>query len=269
MEFNRRNLIVSDSLEGIFSDELNSYVTHAFCTEGSCHVVYNGEEMTLAEDGVMILLANRLVTACEPSKDFRAKVIYIHPTFMEICTPHTSYGVVGGLSLYINPIMQLSEADRKLCEHDFDDVIRRSEIPYSGFHGDIMISVTQTMFIDFYEFHTHLYGNMQVSALTASVMRRFIDMLQRGDYRSHRDVAYYADKLCVTPKYLSEVCKKSSGFSANFWIDRFTVIELVQMLRDKRLTLTEIADRFNFSSQSHFSRFVQKNLGQSPGSFRG
>lgn len=99
-------------------------------------------------------------------------------------------------------------------------------------------------------------------------MKRFIDLLERGDYRKNRDVAYYADKLCVTPKYLSEVSKKLSGRSAGFWIDRYTTIALSRLLRNKQLSLTDISDQFGFSSQSHFSRYVQKNLGVNPSELR-
>ena len=67
--------------------------------------------------------------------------------------------------------------------------------------------VPQMMFIDFYEFHARQNPQSAVSALTASVMRRFINLLERGDYRKNLEVGYYADLLCVTPKYLSEVCK--------------------------------------------------------------
>ena len=40
-------------------------------------------------------------------------------------------------------------------------------------------------------------------------------------YRTHRDIAYYADQLCVTPKYLSETCKSISGCGAAYWINRY------------------------------------------------
>ena len=76
------------------------------------------------------------------------------------------------------------------------------------------------------------------------------------------------DKLCVTPKYLSEVCKRVSGFSANSWINCYAAINLVHLLKDKSLSLTDISDMYDFSSQSHFSRFVQNNLGQKPSAFR-
>ncbi len=43
-------------------------------------------------------------------------------------------------------------------------------------------------------------------------MNRFLRMLEEGTYRERREVTYYADRLCATPKYLSEVSKKASGY---------------------------------------------------------
>lgn len=268
MDFDPHNLIVSDSLGGIFTDEMNYYITHAYCTRGRCELDYSGETFVLEKGSVTILMANRLVTELRPSEDFKVKVIYISLSFMASCTPHTSYGVRGGLSMYVNPIMVLTPEEQVLCERDFDAIRERIERPLSHFQGDVMMAVTQTLFIDFYEFHARIYGEEKVSAVSAGIVRSFVDMLLRGDYVQNREVSYYADKLCVTPKYLSEVCKSTTGFSANFWINRFTAIELSRLLRDKSLTLTDIADRFGFGSSSQFSRYVQTYLGASPSAFR-
>lgn len=59
-------------------------------------------------------------------------------------------------------------------------------------------------------------GKDSVSTQNASLMNRFLAMLEDGAYRTHREVSYYADILCVTPKYLSEVSKRVSGFAANY-----------------------------------------------------
>lgn len=93
-------------------------------------------------------------------------------------------------------------------------------------------------------------------------------MLERGDFRQNRDIGYYADKLCVTSKYLSEVCKKVSGLPAAFWITRYTALDISRLLRDRSLSFTDISDMFGFSSLSHFSRYVQTNLGAKPSDFR-
>ena len=80
---------------------------------------------------------------------------------------------------------------------------------------------------------------------------------RRGDCREHREVKYYADALCVTPKYLSEVCRLVSGYSASYWIARYTALDISRQLRDRTLSIEAVADLFHFSSLSHFSRYVQ------------
>ena len=47
-----------------------------------------------------------------------------------------------------------------------------------------------------------------------------------------------------------------SGYSAGFWIDRYATIDIARLLRDKSLSLTDIADTYGFSSQAHFTRYV-------------
>ena len=102
----------------------------------------------------------------------------------------------------------------------------------------------------------------------AQVLARFFSMLEGGTYRTQREVSYYASVLCVVPKYLSELCIKFSGVPANYWIKRFTIQEVKKLLRDKSLTIVQIADRLNFSSPSYLNRYVHKNLGVSPMDYR-
>ena len=62
-------------------------------------------------------------------------------------------------------------------------------------------------------------------------------------YREHRDLAYYASRLCITPHYLSEVCRYTCGRPATYWIDRFTMQEITRLLACKELPLARIAER--------------------------
>ena len=100
------------------------------------------------------------------------------------------------------------------------------------------------------------------------LLRQFIEMLYQGEYVRHRDLSYYASHLCITPHYLSEICKKVGGEPASYWIDRFTLHEVIRCLNRKELPLTEIVERMNFSSLSYFSRYVQKRIGVSPSEYR-
>ena len=74
------------------------------------------------------------------------------------------------------------------------------------------------------------------------LLRNFIELLYNGEYIRNRDLDFYASRLCITPHYLSEICKKVSGKPATYWIDRFTLQEITRLLRQKELYLTTIAE---------------------------
>ena len=217
-----------------------------------------------------MIIARRgdLVKNLQESDGFRVDVIYVTQKFIELSTPQSNYGMRGQLSLFQNPIMKLTPEQKRVCQHNFEAVKHRLSQTEHCFRHDALRNAVECMIIDFFDFHAQLYPADKISTQQHQLMEQFIEMLERGDFRRNRDISYYADKLCVTPKYLSEVCKKVSGFSANSWINRYASIELVHLLKDKSLSLTDIAYMFDFSSQSHFSRFVQNNLGQKPSAFR-
>ena len=85
---------------------------------------------------------------------------------------------------------------------------------------------------------------------------------------TEREVAWYADRLCITPKYLSQVCRTMTGLPASQWIQFYASFELVSLLNDTSKTLSEISDLMNFENISHFSRYVKKMLGKSPSEYR-
>lgn len=62
--------------------------------------------------------------------------------------------------------------------------------------------------------------------------------------------------------------KAVSGFTANYWINRYTALDISRLLRNKDLSFVEISDMFNFSSPAYFSRYVQRTLGLNPSQYR-
>lgn len=262
------DVIIEDNLKKLGTEEAIRYIAHAYCYEGSCEVSYNDGRFSFEAGDCMIVVSNKLVESVVPSDDFRCKVIYIAPTFLEMCSPDNNYYVKGTMSLFLNPVMRLLPEEREMCEADFREVERRLLHASHHFYQEVLISVIQTLFLDFYEFHARIYGYADVPVQAALLLSRFFSMLEGGAYCTHREVAYYASVLCVVPNYLSDVCYKLSGFSANSWIKRFTLHEVKRLLRDKSLTIVQISDRLNFSSPSYFNRYVRKNLGVSPMDYR-
>ena len=156
------------------------------------------------------------------SDDFRVMVIYINSGFVEHCTPQSNYGMKGQLALFMNPVMKLNEAQFALCLQDFQGVKYRYDTTGFVFYEESIRCAVQLMILDFFDFHAYNYGEDSITPQYAAVMNKFFALLDSGVYREHREVTYYASELCITPKYLSEICKKVSGHSANFWINRYT-----------------------------------------------
>lgn len=263
------NIIITDTLEGLGTDTYSNYLAHALCLSGTCQLGYNGQELKLHAGDLMIVRKGKLVDRIKPSKDFRVKVIYVTSGFVVLSTPQSNYGMKGQLSLFINPIMRLTAEQQELCRRNFEMVEFRLRNTDHHFHRDMLIGTLQILILDFFDFHSHLYREDNISLTNASIMNRFLNMLENGTYREHREVTYYANYLCVTSKYLSEVSKKVSGYAANYWINRYTTLDISRLLRDKSLTFVQVSDMFGFSSPAYFSRYVKQHLGVNPTEYRG
>lgn len=96
---------------------------------------------------------------------------------------------------------------------------------------------------------------------------RFLYLVQQH-CREEREVAWYADKLCVTPKYLSAICQKMTGKSGSYWIEYYTLHEILLLLNNPDLTLTEVTDRMNFPAPPMLTRYFKRVMGITPSEFR-
>lgn len=263
-----KDVIIEKTLDGLGSEAFGDYLAHAICVAGHCFFKFNGNDFELKEGDLMIVRKGKLVERIRPSADFEVKVLYVTSSFIELCTPQTNYGMKGQLSLFLNPIMNLDAGQRFVCERDFRWIEYRLAQTSHSFYRDLLINAVQSAILDFFDFHSVINQESTVSTQNATLMSRFLDMLENGSYRTNREVTYYADALCVTSKYLSEISKKVSGYPANYWINRYTSLDIARLLRDKTLTFVQISDMFHFSSPAYFSRYVQRTLGLNPSQYR-
>lgn len=262
------DVIIEDSLDGVGTTRYENYLVHALCLKGNCGFKFNGQPFKLHENDLMIVRKGKLLDELTPSSDFAVKTLYVTAPFIELCTPQTNYGMKGQLSLFRNPIMNLDDGQRFVCERDFRWIDYRLNQTQHTFYRELLMNAVQSAILDFFDFHSVINKESDISTQQASLMSRFLDMLENGDYRHNREVTYYADVLCVTPKYLSEVSKKVSGYPANYWINRYTSLDIARLLRDKSLSFVQISDMFHFSSPAYFSRYVQRTLGLNPSQYR-
>ncbi len=87
------------------------------------------------------------------------------------------------------------------------------------------------------------------------VEKNFIEM---------REVQQYAEQLHITPKYLSEVVKATTGKSPRDIINDILLLEAKVLLGSTDKTVTEIAQLLCFGDQSHFNHFIKLHTGYTP-----
>lgn len=264
------DLIVRHTISSMGDADISLHLTHLLCLEGSAVIKFNTRDFSIEKGGCCIIRATQLIEGWKVSDDFQCVIVYADPQFIEKATPRSNYGIRGSLSLFNTPVFHLNEEEFERCKSDYKHIEKCLANPGHRFFEEVKLNAMQALILDFFDFHARLNDKEDdIQTPSAQLMWRFIGMLERGDYRQNREVSYYASELCVAPKYLSEICKQVSGESANYWINRFSILDISRLLRDKQLDFVEIADLFNFSSASYFTRYVQRYLGESPSEYRG
>lgn len=95
------------------------------------------------------------------------------------------------------------------------------------------------------------------------IFDRFLEEL-RQHYATQRSVQFYADRLCLTPKYLSQVVHAVSGRHAGEWIRDYVILEAKALLKSGQYTVQQVSDMLNFANQSFFGVYFKKAVGCSP-----
>lgn len=83
-----------------------------------------------------------------------------------------------------------------------------------------------------------------------------------------REVAFYADKLCISTRYLSTIVRNVAHSSAKEFIDHAVMLEIKMLLQSTDLSVQEIAYRLHFPDQSYLGRYFKKHTGESPTEYR-
>ncbi len=262
-------IVFADRVTGFGLADTPGRVLHILCLGGGMNFMLHDVKYNIAAGDYVILPDAALATAFTESPDAEAIVMSLSESFVASLALRSNYGIIGHLSLLQNPVMRLAENDFRTCREAMETLRRRMAGSAAHLFRDEMLGhLLMAHVLDLYDIHARGRRWDDVPERAQNLLRRFIGMLYGGEYIAHRDLAYYASRLCVTPHYLTEVSRKASGRPASYWLDRFTVNEVTRLLLDKSVTLADIAARMNFSSLSYFSRYVQKHTGLSPSDYR-
>ena len=110
-------------------------------------------------------------------------------------------------------------------------------------------------------------GASRTHSRKLSYVQTFLRLV-RTHYRKERAIAFYADKMFISPKYLSLIIKEATGRSAATWIDQYVLQEAKNLLRYSGKNVQQIAYELNFTNQSSFGKYFKHLTGLSPTQFQ-
>ena len=248
--------------------ELGSTCMHLLCTAGEGVFEFNGRQYTIGRNDLVVMPQPDRAKKLAAGADMQVEWFAADYKFLQNLLPSNNFSIGGSISLNQDPVIRLTDRQAAHLLDDFHRLRDRMDDRSLLFYRDLMGSLCLTMMYDIFEPHAQRAGSDLHSDRTAYIVKQLMHLLATGVSATEREVSYYANRLHVSPKYLSATVKRVTGHSVSSYIARHTVPIIKGYLDDERLSLTQIADRMNFSSLSYFSRYCTKHLGQSPTDYR-
>ena len=233
-----------------------------------CHrgAIINEEvaEYTLRAHDVSILMPDQIVLPIRVTPDLCCTNIAISRRFYERLLhqyPYTRYA-----SFYRRrPPCLLTEQQftNVLDAVNLIRTVSRSDSPHRQEQLAYLLCILFSMLG---EYHAANYGDEKPGR--ESLFSRFYELLIKHHCDSH-EMAFYADKCCLSPKHFSEVIRRETGISANDWISTYVTICAKTLLNSRGdMTVQQISHRLGFSEQASFSRFFKAKTGMSPTEYK-
>ena len=258
----------STDFYGMNAHELSHTCMHLLCIGGEGSFVFNEHCYHIAKNDLVVIPMPHRVSNLAAHADFQVEWFAADYKFLQNLLPSNNYSIGGSISLNQNPVIRLTDEQAVHLLEDFHRLHDRMNDSHLQFYHELMGSLCLTMMYDIFEAHAQQEATDSHTDRTAYIVKQLMTLLSTGICRTERDVGYYAQRLNVSPKYLSSTIKRVTGHNVTTYIDRHTIPILKDYLNDERLSLTQIADLMNFTSLSYFSRYCTKHLGQSPSEYR-
>ncbi|MGI6242488.1 MAG: helix-turn-helix domain-containing protein [Prevotella sp.] len=240
----------------------------AICTKGKLQAMLNGEVLEIHAHQVFICPLNTSLEELMVTPDFEYSALCITNRALQLYLRHFIH--VWNEAVYVQKIrcfdlenrymefykgvyelikMCLDQSEGAMNEWYRDEVIKGLvSASLVGFCGLIQKQTTSTV----EEPKRHI-----------TLFNRFLNLLQKTENK-HQTVAYYASELCISSKYLTVICKKNSGKTANDWITEYTLSDISYSLRNTSLSIKEISNKLGFPNPSFFGKYVKDHFGCTP-----
>ena len=243
-----------------------------FCCRGHMRVQVNLTEYELKENHMLITMSGDVGLCLDISDDCNIGLI----AWNSDAYTHTSAATSGEMAITVrkrivtSPLLELTPDDMDELLTIYTAMRRKMQQPDFRFKRQILMSYMQVLYCMCCQRVACTAADTgQEPAATRSVQLfdRFMELVKTY-YATQRKIGFYADRLCVTPKYLSQVIYEVSGRHATYWIRSYVILQAKALLGSSQLTIQQIADQLHFANQSFFGSYFKKAVGCSPSAYR-
>ncbi len=236
-----------------------------FFTHGSADIQINMVDHHIVAPCMVILMEGMVVKLASRSADSAFDALVISKRLTDSILTEGNVSVQLRSLIIQDPVFPIDGHGMILKAFNYllTVLVRMSDNPY---RIEAVKHMTLTLFCGFALSRLKDEKDRNISRKD-EVAKRFLGLV-RENYGKERSVAWYADAMCLTPKYLSQVVKDITGKPALDWIDEFTIVESKALLKSTDLTIDQISTKLNFMSSSLFGKYFKRVTGLSPREYR-
>ncbi len=239
------------------------------CTQGRARVLVNLQEIEL-QPNMFFLAAPKHVLQLIEQQDFEGRLLLVSSQLFSRVYIDTKQLMPLSIEAQ-QPHFTFSESDAKALLAYMDMISDEMSSGEKRFGFELITSLVVTMMYKIGSLVS--YSMKEISKVEGAGSRaedyfkQFIRVLSRF-YLQERAVSFYAEKLNITPKYLTTLIKRVSGRSVSDWIDYYVIVEAKTMLKFSDRSIQEISNELHFANQSFFGSYFRRNVGMSPSQYR-
>ena len=201
----------------------------------------------------------------EASDDMVQYILIFSPSFAEELNLKLSGEA--HVRAYMRPFMQLTEKQMFVVQHYLDLLREVMLSPDVSNVREVALDLVRSMMYFVYGLYDKSFTKLYTLSRSEELAGRFLSLVEMHCHE-HHTIDWYADEMCLSPKYIANVVKQVTGRTAYECITQNLVKQAKSLLQTTALPVQQIADRLGFQNQSHFGTFFRRAEGVSPREFR-
>ncbi len=235
---------------------------------GAAKIKVDMVEYDLSEPTNLIrVMSGQILMVEHISEDFDGVVVVMSNSFVESMFIYVNNALPLNVTTRSNCVKHLTNTENDISEMFLKAITQVLKDQTNPHLDKVLQHVLMAIFYSSEEIRSQLETESGVYTSADALSKEFMRLV-KDNFRSERQLQFYADKLCITPRYLSRVVKESTGSSAADWIERYVVLEARALLKSTSMTIQQISDELNFPSQTFFGKYFKRRVGMSPKMYR-